>query len=56
MADISAERKRQYQRRYWLKKAWVLGILTTGREDDAAKEAEKLYRRDYRKRMRNAES
>lgn len=49
---IPAAKKRQYQRDYWLKKAWLMEIPTEGREIQAANEAEARYRREYRKRKK----
>ena len=44
--------KKYYQQVYWLKKAIEYGIETTGRELDAAHEAEARYRREYRAKRR----
>jgi len=42
--------KRNYNYTYWLKKAKEWGIPTEGREEEARKEAEARYRREYRRR------
>ena len=42
--------KQKYQKKYWLKKAIEYGIETEGREEQAARDAEALYRREYRNR------
>jgi len=42
--------KQTYQKKYWLKKAIQYGIETEGREEQAARDAEARYRREYRNR------
>lgn len=42
--------KRRYQKAYWLRKAAEYGIPTAGREEQAARDAEAKYRREYRRR------
>ena len=42
--------KKTYQQGYWLRKAIQYGIPIDGREDQAAREAEARYRREYRQR------
>ena len=41
--------KRLAKRNYWLKKAAEYGISTEGREEQAARDAEARYRREYRR-------
>lgn len=50
--DLQSLMKKNYQRQYWLKKAKAYGIITIGREDEAAREAEARYRKGYRERKR----
>lgn len=49
---IPTNKKRQYQKDYWLKKAWLYQIPTEGREDESAREAERRYRKEYRARKK----
>ena len=42
--------KRHYNHTYWLKKAKEYGIPTEGREEQARKEAEARWRREYRRK------
>jgi hypothetical protein len=42
--------KKYYQQQYWLRKAVKYGIQTEGRENQAAREAEARYRKEYRHR------
>jgi hypothetical protein len=42
--------KKNLQRAYWLRKAIAWGIETEGREEQAARDAEARYRREYRGR------
>jgi len=49
---LQALMKKHYQREYWLKKAKAYGIPTEGREVEAAREAERMYRKEYRARKK----
>lgn len=42
--------KKHYQKQYWLNKAVKYGIEIKGREEQAAKDAEARYRKEYRRR------
>lgn len=48
--------RRNYQKTYWLKKAKKYGITIDGKEDEAAREAEAKYKKEYRKRIATAHS
>jgi len=45
--------KKNLQQAYWLRKAIEWGISTEGREEQAVRDAEALYRREYRSRTKN---
>lgn len=42
--------KKRHQHDYWLRKAIEWGIPTEGREEQASKDAEARYRKEYRHR------
>jgi len=42
--------KKNLQQAYWLRKAIAWGIPTEGREQQASRDAEALYRKEYRRR------
>jgi len=56
MASLSALWKRNHQHKYWLRKAIKYGISTEGREEQAARDAEARYRKEYRRRKETGEN
>jgi hypothetical protein len=54
LSPEAQEVKRKHNRQFWLKKAADYGIPTEGREDEAIKEARKIYTDDYWERKAHA--
>jgi len=48
MTATSPLMRKAYQEKYWLRKAVQFGVSTDGREKQAARDAEAMYRKDYR--------
>jgi len=53
MTATSPLMRKAYQEKYWLRKAVQFGVSTEGREKQAARDAEAMYKREYRK-VRNS--